>query len=44
VATLGEDKLRATAGKIVLDYGSTSSPAEQVGDSAEDDWWKAAEG
>jgi hypothetical protein len=44
VATLGEDKLRATAGKIVLDYGSTSSPAEQVGgDSAEDDWWKAAE-
>lgn len=44
VATFGEAKLRAAAGKVVLDYGSTSSPAEQVGnDSAEDDWWKAAE-
>ncbi len=48
VATMGEDKLRAAAGKIVLDYGTapdaaTDAATDQSGSSAEDDWWKAAE-
>ena len=45
VATRGDDKLRATAGKIVLDYGTVADVAtDQPGAGAEDDWWKAAEG
>lgn len=45
VATYGGDKLRAAAGKVVLDYASAEDQAGAVaGDSAEDDWWKAAEG
>ncbi len=42
VATLGEAKLRAAAGKVVLDYGS-ASPTEGDGPAGgeAEDWWKA---
>jgi hypothetical protein len=46
VATLGEDKLRAAAGKVVLEYAGAPD-AEADGDtvaSDEADWWKAADG
>lgn len=45
VATLGDDKLKAAAGKVVLDYAG--APDSEAGDSVttdEQDWWKAADG
>lgn len=45
VATLGDDKLKAAAGKVVLDYAG--APESEAGDSVtsdEADWWKAADG
>lgn len=44
VATNGEDKLRAAAGKVILDYAGIGE-AEQADavTSDETDWWKAAE-
>lgn len=44
VATLGEEKLRSAAAKVVLDYaGAEDQAGPTTGGSAEDDWWKAAE-
>lgn len=44
VATLGESKLRAAAGKVLLDYASASTPeGEGLTASEADDWWKAVE-
>lgn len=43
VATNGEDKLRAAAGKVVLDYaGAPDSEHAGAVTSDEADWWKAA--
>lgn len=44
VATLGDDKLRAAAGKVVLDYANAGAEAEAADvTSDEQDWWKAAD-
>lgn len=44
VATLGEDRLRAAAGKVILDYaGAPDNEQADAVTSDEVDWWKAAD-
>jgi hypothetical protein len=45
VATMGDDKLRAAAGKVVLDYANAGAETEQANETTSDemDWWKAAD-